>query len=529
MSLSQTHTTPLRPNEPHDSLTKLVSSANNDFREAGLLFDHAMLTRFVASLLTKRFTILTGLSGSGKTKLAQAFAAWITLPSRKPVTWPTIGSIIPSERISYHVENADDISILFTNGQDASRYIKVALPRELIYEWADYISKHNLPRNTPVREIRNAIDRTTRYSPQLNSFETHLKAAAFDYLNNAPEVSSIDSSCYAVVAVGADWNSNEHILGYPDALDPSRYIRTPSLDLILRAIANPTVPYFLILDEMNLSHVERYFADFLSAIESGEEIHLYSESDPERKRDGVPQSIRLPSNLFTIGTVNIDETTYMFSPKVLDRANTLEFRVSRNALEWHLERPRSVDLSGVHGRGVRFAHAFLASGRARQGDVIAPAARARVNAELLLFFEVMAEHGYEFGFRIVHEVSRFVEKYAEIEVDWSEKDAIDAQICQKLLPRLNGSRARLEPVLLALSYLCAAPRQWDEVDSRLPILANSAQLMDEAMAASGQGVAALASIAPKDDALIVYPLAYEKIRRMLRLLRQNGFTSFAEA
>ena len=141
----------------------------------------------------------------------------------------------------------------------------------------------------------------------------------------------------------------------------------------------------------------------------------------------------------------------------------------------------------------------------------------------------MAEHGYEFGFRIVHEVSRFVEKYAEIEVDWSEKDAIDAQICQKLLPRLNGSRARLEPVLLALSYLCAAPRQWDEVDSRLPILANSAQLMDEAMAASGQGVAALASIAPKDDALIVYPLAYEKIRRMLRLLRQNGFTSFAEA
>ena len=66
---------------------------------------------------------------------------------------------------------------------------------------------------------------------------------------------------------------------------------------------------------MNLSHVERYFADFLSAIESYEEIPLY----------GNNESLNLPDNLFTIGTVNVDETTYMFSPKVLDRANTIEF------------------------------------------------------------------------------------------------------------------------------------------------------------------------------------------------------------
>ena len=75
----------------------------------------------------------------------------------------------------------------------------------------------------------------------------------------------------------------------------------------------------LILDEMNLSHVERYFSDFLSAIESGEEIPLYGEE----------KTLTLPDNLFTIGTVNVDETTYMFSPKVLDRANTIEFDTLR--------------------------------------------------------------------------------------------------------------------------------------------------------------------------------------------------------
>ncbi len=50
----------------------------------------------------------------------------------------------------------------------------------------------------------------------------------------------------------------------------------------------------------------------------------------------VPAEINLPKNLFIIGTVNIDETTYMFSPKVLDRANVIEFRVTANEMETYL-------------------------------------------------------------------------------------------------------------------------------------------------------------------------------------------------
>ena len=72
---------------------------------------------------------------------------------------------------------------------------------------------------------------------------------------------------------------------------------------------------------MNLSHVERYFADFLSAMESNEPVPLHNNDLIE----DIPNQITIPENLFVIGTVNIDETTYMFSPKVLDRANTIEF------------------------------------------------------------------------------------------------------------------------------------------------------------------------------------------------------------
>src|SRR5205823_4057895 len=111
-------------------------------------------------------------------------------------------------------------------------------------------------------------------------------------------------------------------LGYRDALDSTKYQRPANgaLDLLLHAQVNLDQPHFLILDEMNLSHVERYFSDILSALESGEPLALHSGNDDIEK---VPPRLALPANLFIVGTVNVDETTYMFSPKVLDRANVL--------------------------------------------------------------------------------------------------------------------------------------------------------------------------------------------------------------
>jgi hypothetical protein len=82
------------------------------------------------------------------------------------------------------------------------------------------------------------------------------------------------------VAVGADWTDNRNVVGYVNHLREAKmagamdsrpvYQSTPVLDLLLEASkpGRESVPHFLILDEMNLSHVERYFADFLSAMEA---------------------------------------------------------------------------------------------------------------------------------------------------------------------------------------------------------------------------------------------------------------------
>ncbi len=308
---------------------------------------------------------------------------------------------------------------------------------------------------------------------------------------------------YALIAVGADWTSNENLLGYPDALNRGHY-RKPdngALELILRARKDHEHPYFLILDEMNLSHVERYFADFLSAMESGEAISLHDGGENDLW-DDVPGKLKIPDNVFVIGTVNVDETTYMFSPKVLDRANVIEFRVCAEEMQGFLETPVKPDLELLAGKGKEYAQAFLEASRNR-GVKLDETKRIEVSKELMRFFPVLQEAGAEFGYRTAHEICRFMYFYGQFvdgEDDAGVDDAsspaeasanmgvartsMDAAIMQKLLPKLHGSKKKLGPVLEKLVTLCAAEH---------------------------------------------YPMSAAKIARMQQRLADHGFTSFAEA
>ena len=329
------------------SLEKFREQSHADFIQAGLRVSDGLLLRFSAALLAKRFLILTGLSGSGKTKLAHAFASWLT-------------------------ESRDQCRL---------------------------------------------------------------------------------------VAVGADWTTNENVVGYQDALQPEIY-RKPSnglLEVILRAAANTDHPYFLILDEMNLSHVERYFADILSAIESRQEIALHASAESLKSSEHdtllVPSKISLPNNLFIIGTVNVDETTYMFSPKVLDRANVIEFRATAEDIAAFLDNPSAVDMELLEGKGAAFGAAFVAEAAAEVQ--LKSATAAELKARLAEVFAALAPIGAEFGFRTAYEITRFTYYHEQLTgAGWQFNDALDAQVLQKLMPKLHGSQRRLEPVLKALEKFC---------------------------------------------------------------------------
>lgn len=512
----------------------IISNCYKTFVAANLRSNEEFIRRFVAALLAKRFVILTGLSGSGKTKLAQAFPRWIS-PAVTNSDPFTRGARIGN---SYRVMDADRIAVEFWNEKDE----KVVLPRRLIEEWAEFLVANPTLADSPSKEIREKF--LIGYESRLDSkfakhaifWDGHLKPAALALIEARKTVNR-PCRCYEVVSVGADWTSSEHVLGYADGLDKNRYIRTKALDLILRAVADPDLPYFLILDEMNLSHVERYFADLLSAIESDEPVHLHSDKDANGApavRDGVPGELQLPPNLFIVGTVNVDETTYMFSPKVLDRANVLEFRVSGSELKCFLENPAAVDFAKLDAIGAEYSLRIttLAQQTARLPDT----ERKMFEAELSLFFEALQAANAEFGFRVAKEGAAFLHFHKLLSGDaWEFKAAMDAQILQKLLPKLHGSRNVLEPVLCTLAILCFAKRTWglDEDGTDFAHLkelraeaAKAAHMEDESLDPLGVTLEGNRNYPPAEA---YYQLSFEKIIRMLERLRANGFTSFAEA
>jgi hypothetical protein len=512
----------------------IINKCFADFTAANFRCDKEFIRRFVAALLAKRFVILTGLAGSGKTKLAQAFARWISpaLTNSDPFTrGARIGN-------SYRVMDSDRIAVEFWNEKDE----KVVLPRRLIEEWAEFLITNPTLADTPSKEVREKFlhgyetRQDSKFAKHAVFWDGHLKPAALALIEARKTVSG-PCRCYEIVSVGADWTSSEHVLGYADGLDKNRYIRTKALDLILRARAEPDIPHFLILDEMNLSHVERYFADLLSAIESGEPVHLHSDKDANGApavRDGVLGEAHLPPNLFIVGTVNVDETTYMFSPKVLDRANVLEFRVSSSELKGFLQDPAAVGFGKLDAAGVEYGKQFTAL--AQQSPQLPDVERKMFEAELCLFFEALQAANAEFGFRVAKEGAAFLHFHKLLSGDgWEFKAAMDAQILQKLLPKLHGSRNTLEPVLCTLATLCFAKRTWEPDDDGKEFAhlkgtraeaAKAARMEDESLDPLG--------LTPEGNrtyptAEAYYRLSFEKIVRMLERLRANGFTSFAEA
>ena len=237
--------------------------------EQGLDFSYELVANYLLALQTKRFVILTGISGTGKTQLAMAVA------------------------------HCFDRSSLITGSTESML----------------------MPKN-------NGGNAQPTYS--------------------------------RLVAVRPDWRDNRGLLGYYNPL-LERYSVTPMLHLLLCAQeefeaalreGREAIPFFIILDEMNLARVEHYFSDFLSSLESGEPLDLQEHPSKVMDETGgtmiVPAQLKIHNNVFFTGTVNIDETTYMFSPKVLDRAFTLELNEVNLATFGQRELEREGDITPLY-------------------------------------------------------------------------------------------------------------------------------------------------------------------------------------
>ncbi|RMO85326.1 hypothetical protein ALQ34_00444 [Pseudomonas syringae pv. maculicola] len=406
--------------------------------DRGFHFEPDLLARYVASITSKPFVILAGVSGTGKSKMAELVAEYYSLTE-------TTSAAAPSQ---------------------------------------------------PDPEVGN------------------------EFIFVAGE-GVVDKSRFALVPVRPDWIDNQSIMGFVNPIT-GRYESTLALDLMLRASASlekykdATPRYFMLLDEMNLARVEHYFSDWLACSESRRyqpdgtisqqpiPLHRHAEAKTSfMGRDGqsatdisVPNALAIPTNLIVTGTVNVDETTFGFSPKVLDRSMVIEFN--------------DVDLDGMrHGATATEQHNYrfpesLSPFRLATTETF-QALPLETHDHLVAINRVMETAQLHFGYRSAAEISLFMQIYHSIlpedVEDTAMLKALDGALLQKVLPRIQGNRARLEETLCTLLWY----------------------LRDLSMPGSNQDIR---TIRCEDTASARLPKSYRRGFEMLERLRGFGFVTF---
>ena len=321
---------------------------------------------------------------------------------------------------------------------------------------------------------------------------------------------------YCLVEVKPNWNDSTELLGYETVLDGGNYHLTKFVKFLIKAMQHENVPFFVCLDEMNLAAVEQYFAEFLSILESRKDVDgtikseplipaaifnkydnkLFKELFPSKEKQEKDTSytivdeelapysnatyeilreegLRIPRNLIVVGTVNMDDTTYQFSRKVIDRAMTIEMNeVNLNDM-FDIEKPDALSYrEDVVGKSWFFAP-FAQSNNALQQmngerELLAKKIKATIgqtDADGTITPDsleaILGKTPFRIAYRVVNELIlhfyalRWENQEAEFEELYNK--ALDNILMMKVLPRIEGNEDLVKEPLAQLAT-------WTEVE-----------------------------------------------------------------
>ena len=317
---------------------------------------------------------------------------------------------------------------------------------------------------------------------------------------------------YCLVEVKPNWNDSTELLGYETVLDGGNYHLTKFVKFLIKAMQHENVPFFVCLDEMNLAAVEQYFAEFLSILESRKDVdgtikseplipatifekyqqklhkELFPTKDSSNTSTGagcyttddgtavylhrtyaklMEEGLRIPRNLIVVGTVNMDDTTYQFSRKVIDRAMTIEMNeVNLNDM-FDIEKPNALSYrKDVVDKDWFFAP-FAQSNNALQQmnverELLAKKIKATIgqtNANGTTTPDsleaILGKTPFRIAYRVVNELIlhfyalRWENKEAEFEELYNK--ALDNILMMKVLPRIEGNEDLVKEPLAQLA------------------------------------------------------------------------------
>ena len=283
---------------------------------------------------------------------------------------------------------------------------------------------------------------------------------------NSAEYKAHKPKNFEMVQVKPNWHDSSELIGYVSRIDGVRYVVGPFLKFMVKAIQDPNTPYFLCLDEMNLAPVEQYFAEFLSVVESRkvdkdgnvvtDPLVDYSSTeeykslidqlfcdDAERKAyltEVGGKRLTIPQNLIVVGTVNMDETTFSFSRKVLDRAMTIEMnKVDLMAgLTNRHEKIGKIEFDDIIGKAVEGVDVY--------------AAHEGVCKKAIEYLESINATLDKTPFKVAYRTRNELLLYVVNNLSWKTDDesedfviarALDEITCMKILTRIEGDETKV--------------------------------------------------------------------------------------
>ena len=276
---------------------------------------------------------------------------------------------------------------------------------------------------------------------------------------------------FELIQVKPNWHNSMDVIGYLSNMNGAHYEFTPFVKFIVKAWSNPAVPFFLCLDEMNLAPVEEYFAEFLSAIESrgfengeymtdpiikpfnefgngvsvsminslNDSLKIAMDSDVENHLR--TKGLTLPPNLIVIGTVNMDETTFSFSRKVLDRAMSIEM----NEVNYRsfLEDTTDDELKAIVAEFGDELNDLLVNRHIHAKEVVSTLVNAdKVIAYLESINNLLEGTPFKLGYRAANEALIYLQSTIDFRIDNFEQ-AMDNFTLLKILSRIEGDESKL--------------------------------------------------------------------------------------
>ena len=275
------------------------------------------------------------------------------------------------------------------------------------------------------------------------------KSRIVDMYANAIGIQTTDADKRLLfIPVRPSWNDDSDLLGYVDLV---HMVYRPSdsgfVDFLVRAQKdeNKDNIYIVCFDEMNLARVEHYFSQFLSLLErpvSQRVLQLYDDQYSGKLYNSkeYPSSINIRENVKFIGTVNIDESTYHFSDKVLDRANVIELNVLDYSKPWDNSDPKYT----------KTLRTPIWTMNEYNGICHSAVAIPEVHALLWDIHTLLHSAGTKFGVgpRVVKSIDLYLSNLPKGYSDtFPLSEGIDIQVAQRVLTKVRGSENELGDIL----------------------------------------------------------------------------------